>query len=191
MLIVPDREALSAAMRSIVCACLVAISSRPRVDPVRDLVRSAKLWPMARLVWFERYARPVVPSGAEARVPLGTLLIGPFHDDLEGALAVLIQEIERALEQRARQARLGHRFAQDHRLPPLAARLIVGVAMGVPEPRWADLLDQESEQHRSYRSRTVYARLQVNNVAELQSLVWAFERRLPASGDVEGNGSTR
>lgn len=194
LVVVPDREALAAAKRSIPCACLVALSSRPRIEPVKELARSLKVWPMARLVWFERYARPEAPSGAEGRVPLATLTFGPFHEDVDHAVALLIREIELGLGQRLHQARLGHRFARHHELPELATRLIVAIAMGVPEPRWADLLGQQPDQSRKYRSRSVYPLLGVSTVAELQSLVWGFERRLDGfqrPGVVEGNGSKR
>lgn len=174
--VVDQRTAFLDALGTIHASSTVAITTASAGPPERMLAMASAAWPTARLVWCEPQGRPHLPPSAK-RSLRAAKLAGPFRKARD-LIALLSLEIERGVGERARQATAGRRYAEFFGLPELGARLVIGVAMGVPGPRLPDLLQHDPERFRQYCSRVVYPRTGVSSIGELQASVYMFERRM-------------
>jgi hypothetical protein len=181
--LIGQRAAFSDALRTIHAASTVAVTSSCGGSPERMLASAYVAWPTARLVWFEQHRRAQLSPHAKRSLRAATLA-GPFGE-VRDLVSLLGAEIELGVGERRRQVLAGRRYAEFYGLPELGARLVIGVAVGVPGPRLPDLLQHDQERFRQYCSRVVYPRTGVGSISELQASVYTFERRMDADGSLD------
>ena len=145
------------------------VSSNP---PEAELGAALASWPLARTLWFEQWLRPELALDPHLS---GVTLAGPFRENTDALAGFLIERIERGLGDRRRQIASARALASDERLPELAARALVGVAVGMPGPRVAALLDQSNPRFRETLRGTLLPALGARSLPDLQLLLRRFD----------------
>lgn len=182
--LVHDVLDLNEVARSVLAATLIAVDPAADTEVARALEIADRTWPCAPRMCFGRPTPSVVPStsphlvGVDVWESLHRVELSQLADDLTPWL-------ERAAATRIGQLAAGRAFAKRYRLRERATKLVVLIALRLPEHTLAEHLGiQDSSQMRRFMRRSVYSKLPVRSRADLVTRVLDFEREWLAAASV-------
>jgi hypothetical protein len=146
------------------------------VDAPKVLGSVESAWPSVPRLWFDRQARPVLPSPLPPELTGVQLWEQPFYADHGDLVDRLVVECEKGLAERMAQVASARAFATRYRLPKKGRMICTAIALRIPEARWGPFVGyDDSRQLNRYLSRNLYGRLNVKSRADLVREILVFQ----------------
>lgn len=179
LVVVRDEVELKEVARRLPCASFFAVGTGTGagLDALRVLRVAGRAWPSIPRLWFDRQARPALPSARPPELVGVELWQRPYFDDCSNLSAHLAEACRLGLSGRRLQLAAGRAFSDLYDLPPKASLVCTAVALRCSEDRWSDFVgDGDPRQLNRYLSNSVYRRVGVNNRYDLVRKVMAFQQ---------------